>query len=97
MEYTTIHFSIDRNEEIEPIQFTNTIVKHISFDRLIYLTENIDLDITKECNIIVVRDVSIETKELLLDFLKARVSYLENKKKIEYFIKRFKKIGRAHV
>ncbi len=64
--------------------------KKISLERLIYLTENIDLDITDETEGIEITEIPIGLLDIVDLFLENRIAQIRATKKVNYLLDELK-------
>ena len=70
--------------EVALMKLKESEIKKISFKRLMYLTEEIDLDITKT-TILIVTEIPLELKHTVKQFIEARLQELNFKKLSEKY------------
>ncbi len=69
---------------------TEIIYKKISLESLIYLTENIDLDITDETEGIEITEIPIGLLDIVDLFLENRIAQIRATKKVNYLLDELK-------
>ena len=69
-----LHFNTQTIEQVEPgnTEMEGKVVKKISLERLIYLINEIDLDISS-CNILTVTDIPKEMQDIVKSYVIARL------------------------
>ena len=84
IQYTTLKRKIITSKSTE-INY-----KKISLERLIYLTENIDLDITDETEGIEITEIPIGLLDIVDLFLENRIAQIRATKKVNYLLDELK-------
>ena len=69
---------------------TEIIYKKISLERLIYLTENIDLDIIDETEGIEITEIPIGLLDIVDLFIENRITQIRATKKVNYLLEELK-------
>ena len=65
---------------------TKITYKKISLDRLVYLTKNIDLDITEDCEGIEITEIPIGLLDIVDLFLEARINQIKSTKRVNFLL-----------
>ena len=65
---------------------TKITYKKISLDRLVYLTKNIDLDITEDYEGIEITEIPIGLLDIVDLFLEARINQIKSTKRVNFLL-----------
>lgn len=65
---------------------TKITYKKISLDRLVYLTKNIDLDITEDCEGIEITEIPMWLLDIVDLFLEARINQIKSTKRVNFLL-----------
>lgn len=65
---------------------TKITYKKISLDRFVYLTKNIDLDITEDCEGIEITEIPIGLLDIVDLFLEARINQIKSTKRVNFLL-----------